>query len=116
MRFHVVLLQICAKVFLQKRKKFDSSNMRVQAIPELKELMSTTTKKSAARSRQQQQQQREQKEQQQNSGRWKEQSNAFREAMRAAREVTQAIATGAPLPPPTTSAPDPSVCTFIWGQ
>ena len=40
---------------------------------------------------------------------WKDESNAFREAMKAAREVSKAIATGAPLPPPTPSAPDPSL-------
>jgi hypothetical protein len=40
---------------------------------------------------------------------WKQDSLAFRQAMRAARQVTQAIATGAPLPPPTYSAPDPSL-------
>ena len=34
---------------------------------------------------------------------------AFRNAMKAARQVSQAIATGAPLPPPSYSAPDPSL-------
>jgi zinc-finger of a C2HC-type len=40
---------------------------------------------------------------------WQLESNAFRASMRAAREVTKAIATGAPLPPPVASAPDPSL-------
>ena len=40
---------------------------------------------------------------------WKKQSEQFREAMKAARQVTKAIATGAPLPPPVMSAPDPSL-------
>ena len=40
---------------------------------------------------------------------WKQDSNAFRDAMRAAREVTKAIATGAPLPPPVNSGPDPNL-------
>lgn len=40
---------------------------------------------------------------------WQAESNAFRESMRAARQVSKAIATGAPLPPPIASAPDPSL-------
>ena len=40
---------------------------------------------------------------------WQAESNAFRASMRAARQVTHAIATGAPLPPPVASAPDPSL-------
>lgn len=40
---------------------------------------------------------------------WKEQSNAFRDAMRQARLVSKAIAEGAPLPPPKISAPDSSL-------
>ena len=43
------------------------------------------------------------------SAKWKNQSQAFREAMKAARDVSHAISTGAPLPPPTISAPDPSL-------
>ena len=39
---------------------------------------------------------------------WKEQSNAFRDAMKQARMVSKAISEGAPLPPPKISAPDPS--------
>jgi hypothetical protein len=41
---------------------------------------------------------------------WKVASEQFRQAMKAAREVSKAIATGAPLPPPSLpSAPDPSL-------
>ena len=40
---------------------------------------------------------------------WLAESEAFRASMRAARQVTQAIASGAPLPPPIASAPDPSL-------
>lgn len=43
------------------------------------------------------------------AAKWKQDSNAFREAMKAARQVSKALATGAPLPPPTYSAPDPSM-------
>ena len=41
---------------------------------------------------------------------WKDDSNAFREAMRSARQVTTALATGAPMPAPlAASGPDPSL-------
>ena len=40
---------------------------------------------------------------------WKQQSKMFRESMRAARQVTVALESGAPLPPPIKSAPDPSL-------
>lgn len=40
---------------------------------------------------------------------WKQQSLAFREAMKAARAVKIAQETGAPLPPVMPSAPDPSL-------
>ena len=42
---------------------------------------------------------------------WKKESESFRQAMRANRQVAQAIATGAPLPPPTPSEnPDYIAC------
>jgi len=126
-------VRVCAQVFLQKRKAFDSSQMRVQANPDLASFLkgnnSTTndSKKKGGKAM--------------NSSKnnvnaikgnnlttistntsgtdnnnnnpykknWKDESNAFREAMKAAREVSKAIATGAPLPPPTPSAPDPSL-------
>ena len=40
---------------------------------------------------------------------WKQQSQQFREAMRAARMYNQAAAKGEDLPPPVISAPDPSL-------
>ncbi len=41
---------------------------------------------------------------------WRAESNAFREAMKAARQVTKAIAEGKPLPPPViSSVRDPSL-------
>jgi hypothetical protein len=40
---------------------------------------------------------------------WKQQSSAFREALRAARNYTDAAANGRELPPPVVSAPDPSL-------
>jgi hypothetical protein len=43
------------------------------------------------------------------SSKWKEESEAFRESMRAARMVNQAIANGQPLPPPSASIVDSSL-------
>ena len=40
---------------------------------------------------------------------WAEESRAFRDAMRQAREVTKAQKTGAPLPPSIPSGPDPNL-------
>ncbi len=40
---------------------------------------------------------------------WKAKSDAFRNAMQSSRAVSAAIASGAPLPPPVQSAPDPSL-------
>lgn len=40
---------------------------------------------------------------------WKAESDSFRQAMRAGKEVTHALATGGPMPEQTMSAPDPSL-------
>ena len=42
-------------------------------------------------------------------GKWRDQSSAFREAMKNARAVTAALATGGPMPDAVPSAPDPSL-------
>lgn len=114
-------IKICAKVFLQKRKQFDSKKMRIQDNPELVKILNQKNKTapggvrgsranpkaaSAAVSH------NEQAVAGGGGGKkadWKQQSEAFREAMKAARQVSKAIATGAPLPPPVASAPDPSL-------
>lgn len=116
--------KICAKVFMQKRKVFDSKKMRVADNPELVNILKKTEKASAKKPAANPQT-RSAPVLPPNAGfnaaptmssaaandkaKWKEQSNAFREAMKAARMVSKAIATGAPLPPPTISAPDPSL-------
>lgn len=43
------------------------------------------------------------------AAKWRDQSNAFREAMKAARQYSKAVAEGKPLPPPVASAPDKSL-------
>ena len=157
-------IKICAKVFLQKRKTFDSQKMRIQDNPELVKILTTAQKEEKKKAQkaaaaaannnsssfnnanngygdqrqqfqnkppqqsnpQQYQQQQQQQQQQPGRGRslaeeaaeaaaatkaakWKEQSDAFRAAMKAARAFSKAVATGAPLPPPVISAPDPSL-------
>jgi len=98
--------KICEKVFLQKRKAFDSKRMRTQDNPELVSIVSSSKKQASTRSSVD------------NSssgggggggGKWKSESNAFREAMRNARETAQCVQLGLPLPPPIASAPDPSL-------
>jgi hypothetical protein len=88
---------ICKKVFLQKRKVFDSKRKRLTDNPEL--LQSKQSSSSMGRSAS-------------NSAgggaaKWRQDSEAFREAMKGAREYNSAIASGAP-PPVIASRPDPS--------
>jgi hypothetical protein len=108
--------KICAKVFLQKRKVFDSKKMRVADNPELVNILKKSEKmngKKTAASQSSAALQSASAIAANNAAaekaKWKDQSNAFREAMKAARMVSKAIATGAPLPPPKISAPDPSL-------
>jgi hypothetical protein len=77
--------RICKKVFASKRKVFDSSKKRAEAIPELKEFRVHGR-------------QRESKPEPSHSERWREQSNAFRMAMRAARAYS--TNKDAPINPP----------------
>lgn len=110
-------VKICAKVFLQKRKKFDSTKMRVADNPELVKILTQKQreeKKAKAAERKGQGRPAAGNDETPVGGddkkkKWEEQSKAFREAMKAARQVTAAIASGAPLPPPVMSAPDPSL-------
>lgn len=116
-------VKICAKVFMKKRKVFDSQKHRIADNPELVKILKqkqtrgppakkppsgadvrSNDKRTAGISRQNVEEESNVK-----SSKWKQQSQAFREAMKSARQVTQAIATGAPLPPPKISAPDPSL-------
>ena len=109
-------VRICADVFMKKRKAFDSAQMRTEANPDLKEFMengnSKTRQTAGKRGKPAVALERKNSNKDQNApatSRWKENSAAFRAAMRSAREVTAAIAAGAPLPPPVVSAPDPSL-------
>ena len=137
-------VKICAKVFMQKRKTFDSTKMRIQAVvqdnPELAQILAKKQKEEKALAAKEARRVAAGGASTGTKGvggagagggapkgprappaeepigakggalpKWKQQSKAFRESMRAAREITEAIEKGAPLPPPVMSAPDPSL-------
>eukprot|EP00605_Chrysophyceae_sp_TOSAG23-4_P000580 GSChrysophyteH1.ASY1.ANO1.657.1 assembled CDS len=99
--------KICAKVFQQKRKAFDSKKMRIEAIaaeaPEVIKLA-----KQAERDQRTGRNNRNPLRGGGNKKKWEEQSRQFREAMRNSRQVTKAINSGGPLPEYTPAAVDPS--------
>lgn len=106
-------VKICAKVFSEKRKVFDAKEQRIGDNPEL---VALERKKAEPRSRRGGAGANGAKEEAaaaeaaaKKKKLWKEQSGAFRQAMRAAREVSQAIAGGGPMPEFKPSAPDPSM-------
>jgi len=123
--------RICAKVFKEKRKTFDSKNARLKSIaqdePEIMKMQPNnrnnkgggrggggggrtgagtggTKKKSSAFSFDDAPVQGKDK-----GSKWKQESNAFREAMKASRQVTNAIKTGAPMPAAVNTGPDMSL-------
>ena len=112
-------VKVCAKVFQKSRRVFDSAKMRIQDNPELVKILTQKKKaeskpNSKATNNKTVRDDRPIESSSNTTGAggtatWKSQSEAFREAMRAARQVSKAIATGAPLPPPVASAPDPSL-------
>eukprot|EP01039_Chlorochromonas_danica_P008185 gene8185-9029_t len=111
-------VKICEKVFLKKRKVFDSTKMRVKDDPELLKLNMKAKKEEAKKAKQApmaagppMNDQRPIKPAENGGGlpKWKAQSSAFRQAMQAMREYNKAKAAGDPLPPPVVTAPDPSL-------
>jgi rubrerythrin len=148
-------VKICVKVFVQKRKEFNSAQKRLDTDdPEMQKLAKAAAKEAAKKAAQEKRQAEiaarnpaaaQQQQQQQQPARtapsapvakagakagkfpgggdnsnepvgdggaaakWKAESNAFREAMKAARMYNKAKAEGKPLPPPMASAPDPSL-------
>jgi len=93
---------VCASVFQSKRPVFDS---KAKALPEEAKAVagagsrgrpkpaSGSTRTTAGSG----------------GGGWEAKSSQLRDAMRAAREYSAAVKTGAPLPPAAPSAPDPSL-------
>lgn len=111
-------VKICAKVFLQKRKVFDSTKMRIADNPELVQIIKKTQKeakiaaKAAAPAAVAANKEIPIKASGGSGGgasKWKQQSEAFRAALKAAKQYSQAKESGGPLPPPVASAPDPSL-------
>jgi hypothetical protein len=114
--------KICEKVFIRKRKTFDSAKMRIEGNPDLKEFVDhggadvpnarAGSKKGAKPALERKLSSKEQAAAATAAtpgAKWRHQSDAFRAALRSARETTEAVASGAPLPPPIASAPDPSM-------
>ncbi len=108
-------VKICRKVFVQKRKAFDSTKMRIGDNQELVKIFTKAQKEERKQQLLAQKQAKKNTEDDAINGgekasKWKEQSRQFREAMKAAREYSKAKESGAPLPPPpVSSAPDPSL-------
>ena len=109
-------VKICKDVFIKKRKAFDMAQKRVEGNPELLQILKKKEKEEkmkalkAAKAGNAAASNREETPvggtQQQ---KWKQQSEAFRQALREARKAQQAQAEGRPLPPAMPSAPDPSL-------
>mmetsp|Transcript_23177 Transcript_23177/g.33989 ORF Transcript_23177/g.33989 Transcript_23177/m.33989 type:complete len:613 (+) Transcript_23177:219-2057(+) len=101
-------IKICAKVFLQKRKAFDSKKMRINDNPELVQIIK---KQERVQKKVQKQAAPAHSDKPVGGGKgakWKEQSNELRIAMKAARMAARAEATGEPMPV-VQSAPDSSL-------
>ena len=102
--------KICRKVFIEKRKVFDSKQMRIEDNPELVKILKETAKKekslakkvnkSSAPTSQSEISKKE---------KWKIDSENFREAIKAGRQLQKALDSGGPLPEYKPSAPDPSL-------
>ena len=97
--------RICAKIFGgKKRRVFDSSKHRRAGTD-----MEAFAPKTTSAKKQQQGPPPAESNRPNSIPRWKQQSEELRAAMRAMREVKDAMANGRPLPPPPVSAPDPSL-------
>ena len=95
-------------MFIEKRKAFDSKKMRIADNPELVQILKKKEKEES-KTRKRAVNPIEAPINVQEAPKWKQQSQQFREAMRAARMYNQAAAKGEDLPPPVISAPDPSL-------
>ncbi len=109
-------IKICAKVFLQKRKVFDTVKMRVADNPEQLKLLQKAEKEEKLKAKREAQAAKKSNIDDRAvdggdsaAAKWKKDSEAFRAAMKAARQYSKAVAAGDPLPPPVASAPDSSL-------
>lgn len=112
-------IKICAKVFVEKRKAFDSKKMRIESVaaenPDLVKVLNEKVKEERRGKKKGGKQGGGAAPQSERAiaaankkAKWKAESDAFREAMRAGKQVTHALATGGPMPEQVASAPDPS--------
>ncbi|TMW66394.1 hypothetical protein Poli38472_004159 [Pythium oligandrum] len=112
-RFNITSLakhqKICEKVFTGQRKVYDMSAKRLEGTEAEKLIKQSKRGKKASASAA-----AEDKPIKAKAVDWKQQSNAFRDAMRANREINKAIKEGRPPPAMVPSAPDPSLipCDF----
>lgn len=105
-RFNVVSLQkhtkFCEKVFSGHRKVFNMAAKRLEGTDAEKVAKEAQKKKGGKKGT-------EEAPIRAKAADWKQQSNAFRDAMRANRDISAAVKDGRPLPPMAPSAPDPSL-------
>jgi uncharacterized C2H2 Zn-finger protein len=115
-------VKICAKIFLQKRKVFDSKKMRMNEELEQFQKVEQKTKKKGGKQAGTAASAGAAKAgaaggagggdrpiQGERAAKWKEQSVQLREAMKMARLAKQAQESGGPMPDFVPSAPDPSL-------
>lgn len=116
-RFNLTALEkherICAKVFTEQRKTFNMTAKRLEGTEAeqiLKKNKSAGGKSGSSGSKRAE----DQAIKAAKAADWKAKSDMFREAMKASRNVTEALKNGTPLPPVKPSAPDPSLiqCEF----
>lgn len=104
-------IKICAKVFKEKRKTFDSKKMRIESVaaenPDFKKVLNQQ-KKMDRRQKQSGKENDRALAASAKKAKWKADSEAFRAALRAGKAVAKAQATGGPMPEYVESAPDPS--------
>jgi hypothetical protein len=111
-------IKICAKVFVEKRKAFDSKKMRIESVaqdnPEIVKVLNEKAEEDRRNKKKGGKQNAAPQSERaiaaaSKKAKWKAESEAFRAAMRAGKEVSNALATGGPMPEQTVSAPDPSL-------
>jgi hypothetical protein len=85
-------VKICKKVFLKKRKVFDSAKMRIEAIPDLKSMMQVKKKGGARGANMNKPASCSAAEA--NKSNWKVQSEAFRAAMRSMKDYNASSSSG----------------------
>lgn len=98
--------RVCAKVFAGQRKVFNMKAKRLEGTGAEKVQKKGGAASGGDNARSLNPTERPIKSKQVD---WKQKSNAFREAMKASRDVSKALKEGRELPPPKPSAPDPSL-------